>query len=128
MGIASNALGAVPSADRDVARATASSVATSYLKKQFTPPFTSVSDDVKRAVAHVAAYDLIVRRGFLPTVAGDPALEQRYLNAIQWLRDCAKGVCEPEKIVDSTPNVPENSPLADSAASQWRDYGVRRTR
>lgn len=126
MGVASNALASIPSTVRDAARATASSFALSYLRKRFTLPLTSVSDDVKRAVAHCATYDLLSRKGFNPLLAGDAVIRDRYTDAVAWLRAVASGTVEPESITDSTPAVSEAGPLVSSEPGVWRVYGSRR--
>lgn len=123
MGIASNALGAIPSGTRDIARATASSLVLSYMRKRFRLPLVSWSDDIKRATAHCARYDLICQRGFNPTAGGDIAIRDSYLDAIKWLEQLAKGNVEPEAVVDSTPDAEEAAPLVASEPSKWGFYG-----
>lgn len=125
MGIASNALGAIPSAERDAARGIASSFALSYLQKRFVLPLLSWSDDVKRATAHVCSYDLLTFRGFNPNLGADDSLEKRYANAVQWLRDVARGIVEPEAVVGSAPPITKESPLLSTDVSRWGNYGNR---
>lgn len=125
MGIASDALAQIPSGVRDTARATATALAISYLRKRFMPPYSSVSDDVKRAIAHIATFDLLARRGYSAQLGADGTILARYDSAIQWLRDAARGIVEPESIVDSTPTVEEASPLISTSGSAplWGSYG-----
>lgn len=118
MGIASNALAAIPSADRDQARAAATSLFISYASKRHKPPFSSVGDAEKRAMAHVAAWDLLSKRGYNPVTGGDASIQQRYDAAIAWMRDGAKGLVQFE-LVDSTPTRQEAAPLVATDESEW---------
>lgn len=122
MGIATDALSGIASGTRDTARAAASSVVLSFLRKRFGLPLVSWSDDVKRATAHIAAWDLLAGRGYNPLTGGDPSIKLRADAAFSWLRDVVDGRVEPEDVVDSTPDVDERSPLiASSELSGW-DY------
>lgn len=118
MGIAANALAAIPTGDRDLARAAATSLALSYWQKRHKLPILSVGDAEKRAIAHIATYDLLVSRGYQSGVGGDDTIEKRFEHAIAWLRDCARGIVEPE-IVDNSSDVIEASPLVASDPSTW---------
>jgi phage gp36-like protein len=125
MGMASEALNGVDVAVRNQARESASALAYSHIRKRHTLPLQSWGDDVKRAVAHVAAYDLLVFRGFSPNAGGDANLRDRYLESLQWLRDLAKGLIEAD-IVDSTATDYEGEPLVDTAGDDgplWPEYG-----
>lgn len=119
LGIAANSIASVPSPDRDLARSAGSSLVLSYLAKRYTLPLVSWSDDVKRATATVVAYDLLARRGYNQTAGVDIMVQQRYDYVVQWLRDVARGIVEPESIVDSTPLVNEAAPLVATDAAQW---------
>lgn len=127
-GVALNALAAVPSTSRDSARSAASSFVLSHFRKRFALPLVSWSDDVKRAAAHIAAFDLLVLRGFSPQAGNDIAIRARYDDAVQWCRDVAKGIAEPEAIVDATPSAEECAPLVSTTGDepQWPVYGRRR--
>lgn len=126
MGLALNALAGIPEAKRDTSRVSASSFVLGHLRKRFKLPLVSWSDDVKRATAHIAAYDLLVLRGFSPQAGSDVSIRDRYLAAVQWCRDVAKGDVEPEAVVDSSPDIEEASPLMASEPAQWPVYGSRR--
>lgn len=125
MGLALNALGQIPSPVRDTARAVASSFVLSHVKKQHTLPLVSWSDDIRRATAHVATYDLLSNRGFNALLAGDPTIRDRYLDACAWLVKLADGRVEAEAIADSTPTVDDDAPLVASDPSRWGAYGNR---
>jgi phage gp36-like protein len=125
MGIASNALSGIALATRDQSRRSASGVALSHLKKRYGLPLISWGDDIRRAVAHIAAYDLLVVRGFNPLAGSDVAVRDRYLEAVQWLRDVAKGLVEPIDIEDSTAAAEEHGPLVSTSEGgpRWGNYG-----
>lgn len=119
LGIASNSLASVSSPDRDLARSAASSMVLSYLQKRYALPLQSWSVDVKRATATIAAYDLLARRGYNPASGSDMMIQQRYDHAVTWLRDVARGIVEPESIVDSTPERVEAGPLISTDRQDW---------
>ena len=100
------ALAGIPAADQDAALEAASDLADSYLRARYTLPLVAWEDDLRRAVAAIAAYDLMVRRGFSPTGA-DEQLRLRYEDALRWLERVAAGQLHPQ-IVDSSP-VPETT-------------------
>jgi phage gp36-like protein len=106
----------------------ASSVANSYLGKRFTLPITVWGEDLKVAVASIAAFRLMKRRGFSPHGGSDEVIIKAHDDAIVWLRDVAKGLVMPDAIVDSTPDLDEEGTLAASDDSvSWRFFtGPRR--
>lgn len=126
MGAALVALNGIDSSVRASAITAASDVALSYVKKRYALPLIQWGSDLKRAVAHIAAYDLLCTRGFNPAAAGDPAVKDRHDVAVLWLRDVAKGLAELVDCVDSTPALEEKGPLLVSAttAPLWGDYGA----
>jgi phage gp36-like protein len=101
----------------------ASALADSYLRKRYTLPLVSFSEELTRAVVHIASCDLLVRRGFNPASGADELLIDRKAAAIEWLEDVAKGNVEPG-VEDSTPNVDEAGPLFASEPQQDWLLGV----
>lgn len=91
----------------------ASDTADSYLRKRFKMPLVSFGNDIKRAVANIAQYELMARRGFRPDAGQDQIIVKRNDDAVAWLRDVSKGLCECSA-VDSTFD-DEDGPLASSA-------------
>ncbi len=79
----------------------ASELLDSHMRDQFTLPLQTWGTDVRRAVCHVAAYDLMVTRGFDPGMGRDDVIEKRHDLAMQWFRDIAKGMVVPD-VVDSS--------------------------
>ena len=108
LGVAAAALSDVPVPDQEAALDAASRLADSYLARRYRLPLVSWGDDLKRAVALIAAYDLIAVRGFAPEGA-DEHLRLRYEDAIRWLEQVAKGEAEAqveEAAGDGDPGAP----------------------
>lgn len=128
LGIASNALGSIPSADRDVAREAASGFVLSYYQKRFCLPLVSWEFDTKLATAQIARWLLIARRGYDPSKGNDQAILDGYDKAVAWLDKVRTGAVEPVGIVDSTPEVHEAAPLVSTSTDGplWGVYGSRR--
>lgn len=122
LGVPERALSGIDDGDKFESLLAASSVADSRLRKAATLPLIAWGDDLRRAVVHIAVYDLMVTRGFQPTGA-DELVEKRYLDAIAWLKDVARGDAIPDELVDSTPQVEELSPIVESSAE--RGWGAR---
>lgn len=118
LGLPSAALVGVSTADTDAALVAASGRADGYLAKQYALPLSVWGADLTRAVAQIAAWDLITTRGTRP---GDQAamLERRYDDAIQWLRDVSRGIVEPQGVVDATPAAAETSPVVGGGVSSF---------
>ncbi len=100
----------------------ASSLAASYLKKRFAFPLVQWGDDLKLCVACIAAYFLMKRRGFNPQAGADAIIVTGYRDQVGepgkpgWLDRVSRGDCEPDDIIDSTPEVEEASPLVATSA------------
>jgi phage gp36-like protein len=95
------ALTGISTADQDAALEAASDLADSYLKTRFKIPLITWQDDLRRAVTHIAGYDLMVRRGYNPEAGADPNIRLRYEDAIRWLKYVALGTVSPD-IKDSS--------------------------
>lgn len=109
LGLPSGALTNVPTATQEEALDAASAVADGYLRTRgYTLPLTAWSDDLRACVARLAAYDLMVTRGFAPGAGNDQDLRQRHEDALRWLRDVASGTVTPD-LTDSTPSVAEET-------------------
>lgn len=119
LGIASDALGAIPSGDRDAQRLAASSFVLSYLANRYSLPLVSWTDDVKAATAHIAAWWLLSRRGYDSTSGSDDNIENRYNAALVWLADVRDGRAFPEEVIDSG-SVDERGVLIGEPSRPWR--------
>lgn len=102
-GLPSGALTNVSTTTQDAALDAASTLADGYLRGRFELPLTAWGDDLKRAVCAVAAWDLMVTRGFAPDAGNDEVLRQRYEDAIAWLKSVALGHVIPVNVTDATP-------------------------
>ncbi len=80
----------------------ASDLADGYLRARFTLPITAPTNDLKSAVARIAAYELLSTRGYNPETGSDPNVRDRYSDAIAWLKGVAKGDITPA-LTDSSP-------------------------
>lgn len=86
----------------------------SYLGKRYALPLVSYGEDLKLACCDLAAWYLIKRRGFKTNAGSENAIVKAHDDSIQWLRDVAKGLAEPDAIVDASPELDEMGSLASS--------------
>lgn len=122
-GVAAAALAGLTEATQDAALAAASALADGYIPRRFTPPLTAWGDDLKRAVAMIAAYDLLSGRGFDPRGGGtDENIRLRYEDAMAWLRDVSRGFIDPRGVVDATPDVDDFGSGAGVASAPRRGW------
>lgn len=98
----------------DDALAWASDEADSYLGKRLVLPLISWGNDLRRKVGDLAQFNLLSRRGFRPGSGNDAIAEKRYDDAVRWLRDVSNGIVVPAGVVDSSPQLDEEGPLASS--------------
>lgn len=71
-----------------------SSLADSHLASRFPVPVTP-GDDLKQAIAHIAAFRLLLRRGFNPADDSAQAMKELHDSSMQWLKDVAEGDATP---------------------------------
>jgi phage gp36-like protein len=118
LGLPEGALrGVSPSAIEDALEA-ASRLADSYLRARYALPLTAWDEALTRAVAAIAAYDLMAVRGYDPARGADEVLRLRYEDAIRWLERVAAGEVTPE-VEDSTPDVHEGIFHAKTSPKRW---------
>jgi phage gp36-like protein len=109
LGISSAALQGVATATQEAALDACSAVADGYLRARgYVLPLTTWSNDLTRAVAVLAAFDLLVTRGYDPSAGTDDVLLKRVEMATSWLRDVAASRITPA-LTDSTTSVEEES-------------------
>ncbi len=109
LGIRAEALTGIATAVQEEALDASSAVADGYLRSRgYVMPLTAWSTDLTRAVAILAAFDLLVTRGYDPNAGTDDVLLRRVEMATTWLRDVAAGRVTPD-LTDSTPSVDEAS-------------------
>lgn len=97
----------------DQAILSCSAVANSYFKKRATLPLLSWGEDVKLKVADLVQFQLLSLRGFRPDSGNDQVSVDRRDTALEWFRDVARGLVEPDW-EDSTAEVDEEGTLAAS--------------
>jgi phage gp36-like protein len=102
LAVNSGAFTGIATADQDAALDGASVFADGYLTQRFQLPLTSYGQDLKEAVANIAAYRIIAARGFSPEDADADQLRLRYQDAIGWLRDVSAGKVTPTNVADSS--------------------------
>lgn len=86
-----NAMASVPTAQQDEALEAASSRADNALRGRGKLPLLSWGTDLRRLVSLIAAYDLLVMRGFSPVAAADVNYRLRYEDAIRDLDKVQRG-------------------------------------
>ncbi len=111
--IPADAIDGLSNSTIDAALVWASGVAGSYLRKRYKLPLVSWCEELKSAVGELAQWKLFGRRGVRPSSGNNEMAEKRYDDAILWLKDIAKGLCELD-CVDSTPTLEEDGPLAEA--------------
>jgi phage gp36-like protein len=89
LGLRAEALTGVTTDAQDAALEAASDVADSYLRARYELPLTAWGDDLRRAVAAIAALDVMTARGFSPAAGADDLLMRRQEQALTWLKDVA---------------------------------------
>lgn len=100
-GIPAAALGDVSVTDQQAQLDAASTLADGFLRNKFTLPIITPSADLVMAVAQIAAWNLLRRRGFNPDDPGGQATRLGYQDAMAWLKRVADGTTTPA-LVDSS--------------------------
>ena len=122
LGIRAEALTGIATAVQEEALDASSAVADGYLRARgYVMPLTAWSTDLTRAVAVLAAFDLLVTRGYDPNAGTDDVLLKRVEMATTWLRDVAAGRVTPD-LTDSTPSVPEESQQTFYTTNRRRNW------
>ena len=105
VGLIGNALVNVSEAAQHAALDAASALADSYLKSRYVLPLLSWGYELTRAVAIIAAYDLITTRGYNPgAIPGtvDENIRKRYLDVLEWLKAIQNSQGELSYAIDSS--------------------------
>jgi phage gp36-like protein len=118
LGLPASVLSGFTPADQNAALEAASSLADSYLAARYTLPIISWGSALTRAVAVIAAYDLMSRRGYDPNRPGDENLRLRYEDALRWLQDVAAGRVDPQ-VQDSSPTISDTGLHAHTTPRRW---------
>ena len=118
LGLPEGALRGVSLSAIEDALKAASRLADSYLRARYVLPLTAWDEALTRAVAAIAAYDLMAVRGYDPARGADEVLRLRYEDAIRWLERVAAGAVSPD-VEDSTPDVREEAFSAVTSPRRW---------
>jgi phage gp36-like protein len=95
-GLPASALGDVTLLDQQAQLDAASTLADGFLRNRFTLPIVApFSADLVMAVAQIAAWNLLRRRGFNPEDPGGEAVRLGYTDAMAWLKRVADGTTTP---------------------------------
>jgi phage gp36-like protein len=116
----------VPGNVIDTALIWASSRVNSYIKKRVMLPLSAWSEDLKVATCWIAAKYIIDSRGVDYQSGTNETVQKNHDTQIEWLRDIAKGLCELDTYVDSSPEVDEATPIAASDPITNWDYSTRK--
>jgi phage gp36-like protein len=107
LGLSPQALSVISTQEQNAALLTASAYADGCLNAQFVLPLKSWGVDLTRAVALMAAYDLLSQRGFSGE-GSDENIRKRYQDAQGWFDKVAQNKIVPV-VVDSSVN-PNGAP------------------
>lgn len=105
MGLPEAALEGVALVDQQAALDSASAAIDSYLRARYSLPLVGWGDDLKKACCQLAAYALMVRRGYNPEAGRNDVLRRGHEDAEAWLLLVAKRVLHPD-ISDSATKTP----------------------
>lgn len=126
-GLAANALESVPSATQTAALTAASATLDGYFAGQATLPLLTWPADVTQRTCEIAAFTILVGRGFNPDSGADATIRQRYEDAIKWAEAVAAGNINPQW-TDSAPSASAGSgsaPLVISSSQRgWSRRGT----
>lgn len=101
----------ISNADLDGTLLKRSVFADGYIGKRFLLPITAWGDDLRLAVAQLAAWDLMTTRvGMNPEAPSSMIWRDRRDEAIRWLEGVAAERIDPVGVVDSTPATIEAGP------------------
>ncbi len=93
----------ITTATKQEALEAASDIVDGYLAGQFVLPLVAWSKDITRATCIIAAYDLLVTRGYNPDAGADPNFRLRYEDIIRWLEKVAANNGVTPRVTDSSP-------------------------
>lgn len=97
-----------------------------FFRSQYTLPILEWGDDVRECACVVAAYKVIVIRGFNPSAGGDVNLRLRYEDQMAWLRMIGLKQVTPsmtDSAPGSLPGITADGPTMSSAVQ--RGYSSR---
>lgn len=109
-GLPPGALGSVSVTDQKGALEKASAIASSYIGDKYNLPLGGTYDPaLVDAVCQIAAWRLLVRRGFNPEQGEDNVIRQGYLDAVKWLERVANGQARLSVVETPGPSLQPNT-------------------
>src|SRR5687768_909498 len=96
------ALSSISTPDQNDFLLKASVFADSYLASRFELPLVTWGSDLKDAVAAIATFRLLMKRGFSPEAGDNKTYQDQYKDAVSWLKDVGSGKATPVDVVDSS--------------------------
>jgi phage gp36-like protein len=134
LGLIGGVLTGISTPTQQAALIAASAIVDAKIQSKFILPLLQWGFDLVRAVCIIAAYDLLVGKGYNPATGADPNIRQRYLDTIEWLDEVGRGEDTLAAVVDSsTPPGPgdgsinstaDGFQLVTTAVRGWTDRGV----
>jgi phage gp36-like protein len=101
--------------DLDSFLITASGVADSFLRGRYALPIGGTAPvELTAAVCQIAAYDVLVFRGFDPSSGNDTNVRNRRDDAMAWLKGISDGKLNLDLGVDDTPGAHDGGPRVRS--------------
>lgn len=119
-GVRADALSGISTEAQQAALSAASGLIDSYLGARFTLPVRAPwPESLRRAAVIVAVYDLLVTRGYGPSVASDEHVRRRYEDVIRWLEHIRDGAGGLSGVVDSSTGDEDAPVVLSDAALGW---------
>lgn len=128
MGINESALRGFSGDEKNTALNNASRLMDGYFRSRFTLPLVQVGADVRMKCSFIAAYLLLVGRGFNPEKGSDAVIVKNYDDALKWLAGVRDEQLTPD-VTDSSPAAVEGEPSfrARMVSSSSRGWSRRTT-
>lgn len=126
IGLAPGALQNVTTPVQNAALLMASGIVDASLQSRYILPLTQWGNDLVRATAVIAAYDILTSRGYSPQ-SPDDHIRERYLDALAWLKEVGNGNDTPSYVIDSSVNgsIPPTSTANDDSVITTTEGGLQ---
>lgn len=95
----------VSNVDKGAALAGATGELDDYLNGRYTLPLTAWGDSLRQHTVNIAAYRLLVKRGWSPVSPEDETVRTNFNDALEWALLVKDEKIQPPDIIDSTPDV-----------------------
>jgi len=94
-GAPERAFGQLDDATKTAGLVSASAKVATFLRARYVLPLLTWDDSITEATCKIAAYDLLVVRGYNPAAGADPNLRERNLDALFFLEKVQKSQAHP---------------------------------